>query len=251
MFLKRVNADFTANVWVGDNFGGKSEFKGFTTKQEIIEVPMKEIVGEEEKKKSEDVSVILQKVGEHGRLYYRLGLSYAPKKLRLDAEERGFVVSRTYEPVESPSDKKDAEKKSVWKDEQGVWHFKAGSKIKVTVKLVNVGTRYHVAVVDSFPGGVEPLNAALKGTEKIPGTSSELEECMPFLWLRKDWYDHQNLRDERAEAFGSILYAGEREYTYYVRATTKGKFIVPPAKVEEMYSPEIFGRTASEIVVIH
>jgi alpha-2-macroglobulin len=34
------------------------------------------------------------------------------------------------------------------------------------------------------------------------------------------------------------------------RATTPGTFIVPPAKAEEMYSPEVFGRSGSDWVVV-
>ncbi len=51
------------------------------------------------------------------------------------------------------------------------------------------------------------------------------------------WYEHQNLRDQRAEAFASTLWAGVHEYSYFARATTPGRFVVPPAKAEEMYAP--------------
>jgi uncharacterized protein YfaS (alpha-2-macroglobulin family) len=62
------------------------------------------------------------------------------------------------------------------------------------------------------------------------------------------WYEHQNLRDERAEAFTSLLWEGVHEYTYFARATTPGLFIVPPTKAEEMYAPESFGRSRSDRV---
>ena len=60
-----------------------------------------------------------------------------------------------------------------------------------------------------------------------------------------NWFEHQNLRDERAEAFTSYLRAGVHVYKYVTRALTPGTFVVPPAKAEEMYSPEVFGRSAS------
>jgi alpha-2-macroglobulin len=34
-------------------------------------------------------------------------------------------------------------------------------------------------------------------------------------------------------------------YRYLARATTIGSFVVPPAKAEAMYAPEVFGRTAA------
>jgi len=39
-------------------------------------------------------------------------------------------------------------------------------------------------------------------------------------------------------------------YSYVTRATTPGKFVVPPAKAEEMYHPETFGRTGTDSVTI-
>ena len=58
------------------------------------------------------------------------------------------------------------------------------------------------------------------------------------------------LRDDRVEAFSSYLYGGTYDYTYVARATTPGSFVVPPAKAEEIYAPEVFGRTASDRVDI-
>ena len=69
-------------------------------------------------------------------------------------------------------------------------------------------------------------------------------------WWSSVWYEHQNLRDERAEAFTSLLWDGVYEYTYVARATTPGDFVVPPPKAEEMYMPETFGRGGSDRVIV-
>jgi len=69
-------------------------------------------------------------------------------------------------------------------------------------------------------------------------------------WWTRYWYEHQNLRDERVEAFTSLLWEGEYTYSYIARATTPGIFVIPPLKAEEMYSPEVFGRSATEMMVI-
>jgi hypothetical protein len=58
------------------------------------------------------------------------------------------------------------------------------------------------------------------------------------------------MRDERAEAFASLLWEGVYRYSYIARATTPGTFVVPPAKAEEMYSPEVFGRSSSDRVIV-
>ena len=58
------------------------------------------------------------------------------------------------------------------------------------------------------------------------------------------------MRDERVEAFASLLWEGVHSYEYVARATTPGKFVVPPTKAEEMYMPETFGRSASDRVIV-
>jgi len=39
-------------------------------------------------------------------------------------------------------------------------------------------------------------------------------------------------------------------FTYLVRATTAGTFIAAPTHAEEMYEPEVFGRTATSVVEV-
>ncbi len=53
-----------------------------------------------------------------------------------------------------------------------------------------------------------------------------------------------------AEAFTSLLWEGVYQYSYVARATTPGSYVVPPAKAEEMYSPEVFGRSATDRVIV-
>ena len=50
--------------------------------------------------------------------------------------------------------------------------------------------------------------------------------------------------------FGTRLAEGEHVFTYVVRATTSGTFRTAPAHVEEMYEPEVFGRTATDLVTV-
>ena len=69
-------------------------------------------------------------------------------------------------------------------------------------------------------------------------------------WWSRPWFDHQNLRDDRVEAFSALVWEGVYDYRYVARATTPGTFVVPPPRAEEMYSPETFGHGASDRVVV-
>ena len=182
--------------------------------------------------------LILQKEGE-GRLYYRLGLRYAPTDLRLEAADHGFTVERIYEAVDDADD--------VRRDEDGVWHIRAGARVRVKLTMAAPSRRVHVALVDPLPAGLEILNPELAVTGDLPQDQSSSRGRR---WWWGSWYQHQNLRDERAEAFSSYLWAGVYEYSYMARATTPGAFVAPPAKAEEMYAPETFGRTGTDWVVV-
>jgi uncharacterized protein YfaS (alpha-2-macroglobulin family) len=137
----------------------------------------------------------------------------------------------------------------VQRDGEGGWRIKAGARVRVRLTMVAPGRRYHVALVDYLPAGFESLNPELAVTERIPEEPKQANDLNWWLW-RRIWFDHQNLRNERSEAFTSLLWSGVYNYTYVVRATTPGKFVAPPAKAEEMYHPETFGRSKTDRVRI-
>jgi hypothetical protein len=58
------------------------------------------------------------------------------------------------------------------------------------------------------------------------------------------WF-HREMRDDRVLTFVEHMPAGVYHYRYLARATTIGKFVVPPTKAECMYDPAVFGRTAA------
>ncbi len=227
-----VTPDLVARVWLGDRYAGEHAFKGRTTERSHTDVPMQLLA------EVKDANLILSKEGP-GRLYFRVGMQYAPTDLRPPPMDRGFVVTRRYEAVDKPDEVKLAS--------DGVWHVKAGAKVRVRVTMVNPARRYHVALVDPIPAGIEPLNAALAVTGPIPHDPSAKESTS---WWSRSWYEHQNMRDERVEAFASLLWEGVHEYVYVARATTPGTFVVPPPKAEEMYSPEVFGRGGGDRVIV-
>ena len=228
-----VEPDFVAKVWLGDRYAGAAKFKGRTAEYQVIKVPMSFLA------EKGQMDAIISKEGE-GRLYYRMGLKYALTDLSLDPADYGFVVERVYLPVDDPQD--------VSRDEDGTWRVKAGARVKVRLTLAAQFRRYHVALVDRLPAGLEPLNPALAVTGHVPRDEGE-RGLSPWFWWGP-WYEHENLRDDRAEAFTALLWDGVYTYEYVARATTPGEYVVPPAKAEEMYSPEVFGRSGSNRLIV-
>jgi uncharacterized protein YfaS (alpha-2-macroglobulin family) len=245
---ERTAPDFVARLWLGERYAGAHEFRGRTTERQDVLVPMAYL---QEAKGT--AGLLLAKEGA-GRLYYRIGLRYAPASLVLDPLDRGFTVERTYEAVDDPKD--------VRREADGTWHVRAGARVRVRLTMVAPARRYHVALVDPLPAGLEPLNPALAVTGSVPEDGGS--EVTPlgaiglggagrpgaWWWWSRPWFDHQNLRDERVEAFSALLWEGVHTYRYVARATTPGTFVVPPPKAEEMYTPETFGRGATDRVVV-
>ncbi len=231
--------EFVARIWLGDTYAGDHAFVGYTTERHQTDIPMSYLF-ETEAQVGAAQDLILSKEGP-GRLYYRLGLRYAPTDLKLDPLDMGFIVQRSYEGVDDPED--------VVQDENGVWHMKAGARVRVRLTMVANNRRYHVALVDPLPAGLEIVNPALAVSGDTPQDPNEPTNRYGWWWWGT-WYEHQNMRDERAEAFASLLWEGVHNYSYIARATTPGTFVAPPAKAEEMYSPEVFGRSGSDWVVV-
>ncbi len=237
--------NFKARAWLGALFAGEHTFKGRTTERHQIDVPMQKLADLGGK-----ADLTLFKDGP-GRMYYRIGMRYAPKSLKLAPSNHGFFVERVYEGVDDPKD--------VTRDSEGRWVIRAGARVKVKLTMHTEDRRYHVALVDPMPAGLEALNPELQGTQKTPGRNDDEHGGAwdtgdlgrgRYYWWWGPWYQHENLRDERAEAFTTLLWEGVYTYTYYARATTPGEFVVPPPKAEEMYSPETFGRGASDVVIV-
>jgi len=237
---EKVTPDFVARVWLGDRFAGEHAFKGRTTESSNIDVPMQWLAD----KMTGMQNLVVDKNGA-GRLYYRIGMQYAPTDLKLPPADHGFVVSRIYEGADSAKD--------VTRDPDGTWRVKVGAKVRVRVSMVAAARRYHVALVDPLPAGLEALNPALAVTGPIPTDPNEIDAQKSrgrYWYWNRTWYEHQNMRDERVEAFASLLWDGVWDYTYVAKATTPGVYIVPPSKAEEMYAPETFGRSRSDRMIV-
>lgn len=240
--FEKVTPNFIARAWLGSATAVEQPFKGRSTDRQQINVPMHYLAEE-----TGAQNLIITKDGA-GRLYYRVGLNYAPSDLNLKPVDYGFTVERSYESVDDQAD--------VSRGTDGTWHIKAGARVRVRLTMVATSRRYHVALVDPLPAGFEALNPSLATTGAIPSDEKQTSVAeyssrsfgYGWWWLRPEWFEHQNLRDDRVEAFTSLLWEGVYKYSYVARATTPGQFIVPPAKAEEMYHPETFGRGKTDRV---
>lgn len=188
-----VTPDFTARLWLGEDFAGEQTFHGRSTDSRHLVVPMAAVLAEGR----EPRDLLLAKEGS-GRLYYRLGLRYAPAARSLEPLDRGFAVSRTYEAVDDPAD--------VRCDDDGTWHIRAGARVRINLAMTARARRYHVALVDPLPAGLEPLDPSLATTASDaasdgsdvgvisgPGLGGPGRGAGHWWWWSRPWFDHENL----------------------------------------------------------
>lgn len=257
--FEKTEPRFMARTWIGSTLAAEHGFFGRKSAARHTQVPLSYLLDLNDP----IVDLVVDKQGA-GRLYYRLGLSYALAEVSPPAQEQGFSLLRTYEAVDDPSD--------VRRTEDGGYHIKRGARVRSHVYVFAPAERHHVAVVDPLPAGLEAVDSALATTPSLPEPqfhenprmfgeerlslpAAERRRMQRLKELRQiaahRWYEHLNLRDEKVEAFASLLPAGVYVLRTVCRATTPGTFVAPPPKALEIHDPETFGRDVATRVVIH
>jgi uncharacterized protein YfaS (alpha-2-macroglobulin family) len=119
--------------------------------------------------------------------------------------------------------------------------------VVVTIKGQQSGGR--ILIADHLPAGLEVENPRLVDSGDVKSLA----------WLKKGREaKHTEFRDDRVVAafdfFGEngevSAEAPEATVAYIVRAVTPGTFVHPAARVEDMYRPELFARTAGGTLVV-
>ncbi|HMF60700.1 MAG TPA: hypothetical protein VK595_10025, partial [Vicinamibacterales bacterium] len=155
--------------------------------------------------------------------------------------DSGFKVERSYAPYVEQGSKPSATS------------FKAGDLVRVTLTFALTKERRFVAVTDPLPAGFEPVESWFASTARSLATEQDRQPEQDGNWMswwQRGGFDHVERRDDRVELFATRLSEGIHSFTYIVRATTAGTFRTAPARAEEMYAPEIFGRTATAIIEV-
>jgi uncharacterized protein YfaS (alpha-2-macroglobulin family) len=158
-----------------------------------------------------------------------------------DALDTGFAISRSYAPfVEG-------------RGGAAATTFKAGDLVRVTLRLSLTKERRYVAVTDPLPAGFEAVESwfATTATDlaRAQDAQGDPDEAGWWRWWRGG-FDHVERHDDRVHLFATRLSEGVHEFSYIARATTAGTFRTAPAHAEEMYQPEVFGRTATSTIEV-
>src|SRR5436309_8624110 len=231
--------NFTASVKLGTEELVRQTFKGRSTQASVKDVPMAQLAAAVTPAGgARDLTV--RRDGE-GTLFYVARLTYAPDVATLAARDEGFHVQRQYAAVTDG------------KAGPSATTFKAGDLVRVTLSLDLPKERRFVAVTDPVAAGFEPVESWFATTAADVARADREDGAETPEWedvWRRGTFDHVERHDDRVVVCATRLSEGHHEFSYVVRATTAGTFQAGPARVEEMYEPEVSGRTATQAVEV-
>jgi uncharacterized protein YfaS (alpha-2-macroglobulin family) len=230
--------NFTAVAKLGDAQVASAQFQGRSTEAKGSDVPMPALLASAPAGSEQPLT--FTRTGA-GTLFYSARLRYAVDRLYQQGSDQGIRIARAYAPyVENGT-------------RPAATAFKAGDLVRVTLTLTLTKERRFVAVTDPLPAGFEPVeswfatSAATLAKEQDRGDGPDSDWTS---WWRRGGFDHIERHDDRIQLFATRLSEGSHTFTYVARATTAGTFRTAPAYAEEMYEPEVFGRTATAVVEV-
>jgi hypothetical protein len=244
---EKTEPDFTAHVFLGQAEIQSAAFHGRTFEQPRTQVPAARLV-------AMAGAPLGFTVEGQGRLFYEARLRYAKKALPREGLERGFYVKKTLRAIQ-PEALADA-LKSI--PDASARAFRGSDLVLGDIVVVTPSPRDFVVIDDPLPAGFEAVDARLATS----GASADVDAASARTGADDPGDDDdvaagrgyrpssfvREIRDDRVLFFVDRMSAGMFHYRYLARATSLGTFVLPPTKVEEMYTPEVFGRTGADAI---
>ena len=230
--------DFTGTASLGGSTLATARFQGRSAEARGADVPMARILASSPAGSEQPLT--FTRSGQ-GTLFYSARLRYAVDTLFHDGADQGITIERSYAPFDEKTTRPAATT------------FSAGDLVRVTLTLRLTKERRYVAVTDPLPAGLEAVESWFATSAQDLAAAQERNEPVDdswFSWWQRGGFDHVERHDDRVQLFATRLSEGEHVFTYIARATTSGTFRTAPAHAEEMYEPEVSGRTATATIEI-
>lgn len=215
---------FSSRLFLGDDLIASHRFEPATWGRAYrVKLPMNRLAAAGSRPLTFDV--------EGGELHYETTLRFARRQLPEQPVEAGFFVRKTLRPIATFGTTGPVA------PPRGDVSVRAGQVVLCEVEVVTPTPRTFVVVDDPLPGGFEAIDFSLSRAGN---------------WLsvvpRGDAATAREMRDDRVVHFADDLPAGITTYRYLARATVPGRFLMPPTRAEEMYTPETYGMTKARWV---
>ncbi|HVY45881.1 MAG TPA: MG2 domain-containing protein [Minicystis sp.] len=248
---EKETPDFDAHVFLGETPIFEAAFHGRSTAEPHTFLAAAGLA------KSKGLPISFSVDGK-GRLFYEARLKYARKEMPKTGLERGFFVKKTLRSV-TAAELEQALKSTATTTTTA---FKGGDLVLGEIVVVTPSPRNFVVVDDPLPAGFEAVDARLatsargldvdEAEERAADPDEDEDDAdrvakgthvRPSQFLRE-------VRDDRVLFFVDRMPPGMYRYRYLARATSLGSFTLPPTKAEEMYTPEVFGRSRADVIQV-
>ncbi|WP_437805258.1 Ig-like domain-containing protein [Sorangium sp. So ce1078] len=252
---EKAAPDFDARVFLGQAELFSAPFHGPTTEQVKTSIPAARLA-------SAAGAPLAFAVDGRGRLFYEARLRYARKQLPTTSLDRGFYIEKSLRAL-APEDLAAALGGAAPSGAApSSLAFAGGDLVLGEILVVAPSPRDFVVIDDPLPAGLEAIDARLATSARsldvdaAEARADDADADVDQDDLRATGRAYEpsrfvrEVRDDRVLFFVDHMAAGMYRYRYLARATTLGSFVVPPARAEEMYSPEVFGRTGALAVKV-
>ncbi len=168
-----------------------------------------------------------------GPLYYLARLHYFLWASAIAPRSEGVSVSRQYADLQG----------------HALQAVPVGTPVQVRLTVSTSQTLEYVNLQDPLPAGLEPIDDSLNTSQhglvkQAPWQSYQTRHDLTW------FLDHADLRDDRVSLYASYLPSGTYTYTYLAASTTPGRFQAAPTHVSETFFPEVFGRSAGQLLTV-
>ncbi len=170
-----------------------------------------------------------------GTLSYTAYVEYSLPAEQIKSQDHGMQIERAYFRL---SDLK-----------KPVAEVSRGELVQVRLTLITPRDRYYVVIDDPLPAGLEPIDATLLTSVQVP-QRFQMQNFEQNGW--GSWYfNYRQIYDDRVVFSADYLPAGTYVITYLARAGVSGTFHVLPAQARMFYFPDVSGRSAGTIFIVH
>ncbi len=141
-----------------------------------------------------------------------------------ESVSRGYTVRRSVEPVVQAV--------------PGQW--RRGDVARVTLEIDAAADRTWVVVDDPVPSGASILGTGF-GTDSALLNVASVDDLAPA---------HVERADDAFRAYYALMPRGRWRLGYSVRYNTRGRFVLPPTRVEAMYAPGMHGESPNDVLEV-
>ena len=180
-----------------------------------------------------------------GRLYYATRMRYALMTVADKEVNAGMDIRREYH----------IKRDGKWVLMSDADSIKRGDTVRVDLFINAPSARNFVVVNDPLPGGLETVNRDLATASAVDADEGLFDQAGGSFWFKYgDWHEygfsrwsfyHKELRHDSARFYADRIEEGNYHLSYVAQAIADGSFQAPSARVEEMYDPDVYGRSLS------